>query len=239
MITSEDTKADDNKEDGPSEEDEEHVEEVQKVNFTSAALKLNLRNRIISEAEKIAVKTASVYVKDIIKDLKINPFKLYLHYVSGPNAICKIRRTVYQKRFEDLKKELDKLIPEFQKLCENNMTILTRLINDIKRDNNIEDPSGLNDDPEYAIDQDFIKTTLIENENEDAAEAVFRLYDLFTELVAICRSLREVKLIEEHIAYYKQKASGNKAAVPPTVKANNTKEDFSEWIKKKMNFKHI
>lgn len=237
------------------------AEEV--ASFSDKHMREELKNKIISEAQKIASKRVQVYIKDIVKQEKINPFKLYTRYVAGPTSICKIRRRVFQKKIDDLKRELDDLVPEFQKVCAENVQILTSLVNEIRRQNCIDNPEMVDDEMVKSIDvdEDQVRDVLEsrgfrleDNDSEDeiagdvpeeANEKVYDLYDLFIRLIAEYRNLYEVDEVEKEIAYYKTK-SVKGTAVPPSVQKEmkavtkgTVKDDFSEWLKKKNNYNHV
>jgi DNA polymerase elongation subunit (family B) len=222
------------------EEDEQEAAlrgyEVKSVAFSDAHMKTLLMKKIVDEAEKIGNKQASVMVKEVISENKMNPYKIYVHYVSGANSICKTRRSILIKKLDILKKRLEKMIPEFQKICADNVAVLSTLVSEIKRENNLEDPNQIkNDGKDIKINEDRVRETILENTIEDLH--VYDMYDLFVELITNYRTLRESKLIEEQIAFYKEKAIGVTSAVPPSIKS--TKDNFSEWIKMKNNYTSV
>lgn len=230
------------------------------VSFTDKHMKEELKEKIITEAQKMANKRVRVYIKEIMNQNKVNPFNLFSRYVAGPNSICEIRKRSYTKNIEKIKKELDALIPEFQKVCAENVQILTSLVTAIRKQNNLENPGATEEKPEdIEIDEDQIQEFLEEKgfsledldeheddePNHDGNEKVYELYDLFIRLVAEYRNLFEVEEIKKQIAYYKEKSVKGQA-VPPSVqkellatKKGTIKDDFGEWLKKKNNMKYV
>lgn len=233
------------------------------ISFTDVHMRKRIKETIVEKAKKVAIKEATVYIKDIIENLKINPYRLYNRYVAGPSSLCKIRRKIYQQEVNNVTKELDACIPEFQKVCAENVTILMSLIDKIKRDNNLQDPSNVPKDPNVQnmslVSEDDLMELLQEKyggsddpdedaESRELREArenmIVQMYDLFIRMIVAYRNLHEVEAIEQEINYYKSLAV-KAPTVPPSikkemqlVKRGKAQDEFAEWIKKKNGYTH-
>lgn len=132
------TKSDIKKKPNKNKNEEDDDDEDDEINFDDIHIKKKLKESIIELAKKNGESMQQSIIKNIIKDTKLSPFVLYTMYVSSKKSILKSRQQYLIDKLKQTDKELNELLPKFQKICANNMFMVKDLITSIKKDNKLD-----------------------------------------------------------------------------------------------------
>lgn len=222
-------------------------------------IKKKIKDKLIEKAKQYGEKLAEIYITEISKKLKLNPFKLYKIYIASKNSIYKLRKINLNLMLVNLMKELNNLMPVFQDLCsKNNMLledVITNIISDKKIDSiGIVPTKDKNQEINIEIDTDEIDDLVQEkydekaedNENTEDDNNILRIYSVYISIAAVYKNLIELEYIKKEIQCLKAKTVGV-TAMPSSItieniktdKSKSTSNEFAEWIKKNEKYKYV
>lgn len=264
--------------------------------FSDSHLQKAMFDKIMAETDKLAKKDAEKRVQARIKKMSdarkkdgSTLYELYTIYVSSPNAICKIQREILEKQLKESEIKLKNLMPEYQKICFEEVSILDTLARKVRETSKelFAGKSGVNIDELKPIEVDYslvdkgikhlqksnkvriCKKDIdelvlaiggfsesgnthdapdIDDETPDEVEVdedieiadeqkrmelVYDIYDNYTRLIALKRTLLEINLLEQYLNHARR-TKAHVVQKPPNVKLKSDVEDFSRFLKKKM-----
>jgi len=196
--------------------------------FSEQKLRKALRDTILEKAKKEAIskkRNSVVYEMSTTKDF--DPFKMYKVYVSGPNAVCEVRNRKFQEDLKTKVKELENMLPKFEKICAGYTGAMQSLVDIVKNNNRDRDI----DEIEIEDDDIACRAELIVDEPNDYVRQV---YEVYRDIVALYSSIEDIRKIKEDISHLKQVKCG-RTSKPASIKEDVLKKEFSDWLRNTKN----
>ena len=172
-------------------------------------------NKLILEAKKTGEKQANPFeVEPMIRSgqsdreldmhkwfrrFKIDPFSMEYTCITGPGSYYRNKRDFLQNRERDLLMELKRILPQFQAIYSESLDEMTKVVEQIIEQNNIDDIGNdpitdpeAKDATEVSAEWAMPILEMIDPGDQDPKEIVFQLYDLWIETISVYRQLAEL-----------------------------------------------
>lgn len=214
-------------------------------NQSYAGVRNVLKQKIISEAQKVAKKGVQASVKKVIDAQMKNPgatvFRLNTLYVTSKNSLIKYKENYLKKMNATLNKQINELLEKYAESSKRENDNLKGTINKLRRkmeSENTENENSTNTTPKSETQnvQELLSKSKINADDHLDEELVFKIYDTYSAFVALYRMQEENKEYKLEIDKRKKEKCGE-TVVPRSFDVDESNDRWLNFLDRKNKLK--